>query len=568
MSEGQQTAERRELFGLHVPCAGPSGALDPDVRPKAVAQWLSQLPLADPNQSAGRIAALLGRANTIALSPGQRFRMAESLRQPTLPLVDALIREATRRGLPVAERTLPLADLARTVLNTLADAYKLVVVDSLPPRGRTDQDRLAHASQRALGALQRLLLLDYHLYAPATPGCWRELHRLSALAQTYGFEPYSVVDPLQPGGRDSVGLAYRSALLLALANPYRLRPAELRALRPLVQRYAAGVKLQPPGEVAAFCMARDSDSPPGSAPASAAAVGISLDGVIAAAQGDLRQQNDDLLARLLQGWSRPARRQYSRAPHHVQVRVVFGLGALNWILDRDSADTERPSRRPPEAPKAAALELLAAPPGDFSAQQSWDCDNSRHFAATLRTSTVARRSERTVALPEPVYREHNLATVDTSAQGYCLLWEDSGPAPAKVGELLGLWNMPTGQWTVGVVRWLQYLRRRGIKMGVEMIAPRAEPACIRRSDRDDAVLHLPAMTALGKPATVLTASGEYRIGNSVRMSAGGHTLRVRLTEALEVNRSFMRFGYTVIGEAPAEQRDAGDEPSLVPLAPR
>src|SRR5690606_37074764 len=156
----------------------PGAAAQLDLRPKAIARWLNALPLADFQQSAAHLTALLQATNAAQLSPPARFRLVEQLREPALALCDGLRQEVTRRGLPLTRRARPPGDQIRGVLGALADGYKSVVVDLLSAPGKTDPDLLAHGLQRAFSALRRALHFDYAVYAPPTAGYWIELHRL------------------------------------------------------------------------------------------------------------------------------------------------------------------------------------------------------------------------------------------------------------------------------------------------------------------------------------------------------------------------------------------------------
>lgn len=560
VGDNQVIPARSERFGLQVPCARSRDSADLDLRPKSVARWLGELPLADAQQSAGHIAALLNASNAAELAPPLRFRLAEQLRTPVLSLADSLSREVTLRGFPLPRRALPLAAQGRALLSALTDSYKSIVVQLLAAADKGDPDFLAHSIHRALWVLQRALQFDYELYAPPTTGYWAEVHHLYRLAEQAGIEQRSVVDALHPQGRDSVSLAYRSLVLVALSNPYRLRPDDLSRLPGLAVRYCADIRLEPAApDTLEFHVLLDSDRPPTLGAPTADARRVDLSAAVRQATRDLREGDNELLRRVLSDWRHPPRRQFGRQPHHGWTRVVFGLDAACWAMEQTGA-----ANRSPRIDGQASMALTAyAPDQHGAAHAGRDNDNSRHFAAALPAAISQGDRRRSVPLPEPVYREHTLATLDVSDEGCCLLWEDSGPAPANADNLLGLWDEVTGRWSIGILRWMQYLRTRGVRLGLQMIAPRAEPARIQRGDRSEPALHLPSHEA--QAASLLTGAHQFRVGNVVRLSLSERTLHVRLREILEANRSFVRFAYEVLAEVTSRAHDADDGPEATAL---
>ncbi|QJX01391.1 hypothetical protein HML84_16825 [Alcanivorax sp. IO_7] len=90
--------------------------------------------------------------------------------------------------------------------------------------GAPERQAAATALQRAAEALAQRLCLAWLLYTPVPEGLWRRLHRLHATAERHALQAVTVADPLLPGREGSVHLTYARLLLVASAQPNRLRP--------------------------------------------------------------------------------------------------------------------------------------------------------------------------------------------------------------------------------------------------------------------------------------------------------------------------------------------------------
>ena len=74
------------------------------------------------------------------------------------------------------------------------------------------------------------------------------------------------------------------------------------------------------------------------------------------------------------------------------------------------------------------------------------------------------------------HQTQNWKMVNVSAGGYCLLWDNPETTRAQVGELLGIREQSdpdTFHWRLGVIRWLKFVEKRGLELGVQMLSPGA-----------------------------------------------------------------------------------------------
>jgi hypothetical protein len=132
------------------------------------------------------------------------------------------------------------------------------------------------------------------------------------------------------------------------------------------------------------------------------------------------------------------------------------------------------------------------------------------------------------------------------------------PSQLQAGELLGIQDSPEQAWSVGVVRWIRQVRGGGTQMGVELIAPQAQPCglqLVRKSDQSSQYLRallLPEIAAISRAASLITPRLPFQEGNKVQINLNGNELKALLSHRLTSTGSFSQFEYRTL-EVPAER---------------
>jgi hypothetical protein len=157
---------------------------------------------------------------------------------------------------------------------------------------------------------------------------------------------------------------------------------------------------------------------------------------------------------------------------------------------------------------------------------------------------------------KPKYTAERWKTINVSAGGYCLLWDSDRPSPAQVGELIGIRDTNVGEnqtWNIGVVRWMQYSEGEGLKLGIQILAPNALPIMTRtiniganKKVKPHNSLVLSGVKSLEQPATLLTPTIHYNVGDTLILDDHGATAIVQLTKQLEITGDFARYEYTPV----------------------
>lgn len=142
-----------------------------------------------------------------------------------------------------------------------------------------------------------------------------------------------------------------------------------------------------------------------------------------------------------------------------------------------------------------------------------------------------------------------LPVINHSPGGYCLAWPGAVPAELQAGEMVGIEDAAGQGWSIAVVRWIRQVRRGGTQMGIEQVAPCAEPCglqLMRAHDEHSQYLRgllLPAISAIDLPATLLTPRLPFQEGNKVLINTNGEERRAGLERRVASTNSFNQFAY-------------------------
>jgi hypothetical protein len=124
-----------------------------------------------------------------------------------------------------------------------------------------------------------------------------------------------------------------------------------------------------------------------------------------------------------------------------------------------------------------------------------------------------------------------LPVINHSPGGYCLAWPDAVPAELQAGEMVGIEDTADAGWSIAVVRWIRQVRGGGTQMGIEQVAPYAEPCGLQlvrtRDDHSHYLrdLLLPAISAIDLPATLLAPCLPFQEGHKVLINTNGEERR-------------------------------------------
>jgi cyclic-di-GMP-binding protein len=530
-------------FKFSVPTADPSDTGGHVMRAKQAKAWLETLdtqPLVD--SARGIYTALYG-SNRVRLEDDERFKLLETYGEKLHPVLVALARDYNEVRLPLTETAREAANISRDLLIEYAYGYKIILLEKanklLLFSAKRQLPTLLH---RAMGALSDLLTLSYKTYTPTPAGVWHEIHQIYHYAQFHALQDVPV-DVGHNAASSPISVIYKQALLLALADPYRLMPGEVDKVAGIIAHFSGGAIIMPYSAelngAGLFLVQSDSDRAPKALSTSTNLVPAPIDKVISTANlaftlSELIAQLDggtpikslalplvstsaqasDLLRRLSRAWSLPPKRAFNRQPAAAMAEICAGIKALNHYLSAE--------RDPAPDVETALIKS----------------------ATTLTFQAVADGASAEVRVE---YQTNHCEILNQSASGLALRKSPEVRPLVAVGEIIGVKLPDKDSWNVGAARWVQSNDAQEIELGIQLISPTGialmiEPASGPMVRKQEALL-LPGMEALRQLPTILAPRDTFKEGLEYKLERPDRIDRIKATRLVEQTTHFDLFQF-------------------------
>ena len=247
------------MLTLSVPSLDPAFPHPAETRPKALSAWLARLPYASPMETAQQLVTALYALNRRPLDETVRATLL-ALYRPVVARVGASLETLlAESGVPPHAQQRQIGALLRELQIEHSIGYKHLLLALSQRRFGILHARLtADITARLMAALRDLQIACQLTRTLLPPGLWQELHALHAYAQTANLTDSAADDAPAPG------LAYRQALLMALADPPHMSHAEIVHTRRYLDQFAALTQLgrAPVPTHRGFAIRTDDDAAP------------------------------------------------------------------------------------------------------------------------------------------------------------------------------------------------------------------------------------------------------------------------------------------------------------------
>ncbi|MCY1407823.1 hypothetical protein D9M71_231330 [compost metagenome] len=550
--------------------------------PRELKYWLDHLPKANLGETARQLYQGLIELNRIKLPADTRLQLLELFRPEVDSVCHHLERYFLHQSIVLDERPRKVASLCQALQNHLAIGYKLIVVRLASRFKRERAQTLAVALQRAIRSLTAPLVRAAQLYCPVPEGLWLELHQLYLIAREHDLQHAPVRDPQARQVRElSVEQSYLIALLLGSARCNQMRQSSIAYLAETLESWSPMARLQSadlPSSL--FVVATQVDGPPRyrtllKDSQMGSSLGINPQQLVDALKTYVEQPPEqrastalkvgsgmtlDLLQHLAAAWGDIAERSFQRIPGHGQLSLCIGMSALHYYLSgrQSFADLLKLQDHGPTF-RVGSKDVWGEA---FDSEKTKDWNSSLPMEVieyTPLTPTEGKMPHSEGSSED--YPLFSLPIVNHSPGGYCLTWAKEIPSQLQAGELLGVQDAPDQGWSIAVVRWIRQVRSGGTQIGIELIAPIAEPCglkLLRKAEQSSQYLRallLPEIAVISRPATLITPRLPFQEGNRVQINLHGDERRATLLRKLTSTGSFSQFEYRT-----HEVRTAGDKP--------
>jgi hypothetical protein len=518
--------------------------------------WLATLPLTQPAQAQAQFLRQFNLLNRHPLSGEIRLAIMETLRLPLAQVQHEAARRFAHRPLPLAQAEQASFDATQALWLALLAGY-LRCLEAAAAEGAPPADP-ALLIQRALAALADAQIDTYRAGCLPKAEHWRQSHMLYASAEQLGVADRPVFDRPHTGKLPtSPSAQYAELLLLHAASPFELPARQLAWTCRWARRWAGKatvVTIRPGKESQIYPLSVDLDS---NEPATyhspegvrarwldTSALRLSLKKRLnlleqGAAPATLQLGDDcqqpaceQLLKLIYQRWCKggSARSQVRRAVSG-SCDLIVGIDAVHYYLSG-----RRPFRQPGHASddtlrrerdEIATFDRIAPlHEDDFSREQGYQIEEWR------------------------VVEEWQMR--DESAAGIHAV-RPVAEAGARItnGELVGIRPQGSQGLQLGILRWVNVTDDALIHAGVLVVPGRPEPIAVRIASVSAGrepykqAFFLPAVNALGSPASVVVPTGWFMIGRVLDVSPG-QARQLRLLQLIVRGADFDQASYEVV----------------------
>ncbi len=555
-----------------------------DSTPRDLKRWIAHLPKANIGETARQLYQALVEINQLLTPSDNRLQLLELLRPEVFYVCQHLEKHFLNQAIVLDERPRKVANLCQALQNHLANGYKLVISRNVIKSSKESKQLLTIALQRAIHSLCGPLVRASQLYCPVPEGLWFELHQLYLIAKQRGLKNIVVRDPL---ARHSQGLSveqnYIVAALMGCSRCNQMRQNAIGRVAEALEQWSTLVNIEDGNDPESlFAVATQLDGPPRYTSLFQkkdlqVAIGIDTHPLIDAINEHLLLPPEsvgksrvlvpeglsiDLLQHLSAAWGDISERTFQRSNGQGSLTLCIGMSALHYFIanKRTFADI---LKLPAEINKVEFKESTGKPDiwsNAFDAQKTPGWDHGLPYEEIEYQKPQTQAAETYEAahqdVESQVFPTFELPIINLSPGGYCLTWPKEVPSQLQAGELLGIQDAPGQAWSIAVVRWIRQARGGGTQMGIELIAPHAQPCglqLIRKSEQNSSYLRgllLPEISAISRPASVIVPRLPFQEGNKVIVNIAGVEHRAMLGQKHTSTGSFNQFEYRLHSSIP------------------
>lgn len=516
--------------------------------------WLADTPLANSIQAQVQLLRQLNLLNRFPLPASERMAVLELLREPVVSIQEDGVRKFAGKPLPLAPSEQAAFDSCQALWHALAGGY-LRCLESHLSSDALMRQRAAQIIERALAALVSSQLDAYRGGRQPNADHWQVANHLYATAERIAVADQPVEDALRMGKNPVTPCAvYVETLLLHVASPYELPIRQLAWMARWSRRFSAKVRVlaAPPTlstRAIPLCVDLAAAEPASYRPRDG-------DAVRWLETADLRRSLKKRLMLLEQGnppagmnlgedcqqpacgqllkqvymrWCKGgAIRRHERHPAGGACSFICGIEAAHYYLS---------GHKPFKQPGHADVELLR---------------REREEIATFGRVSTRRQEDFS---KQQGYRieewkvEEEWHMLDESATGLHVT-RPPKQAGARVGAgLLAAVRPGDAQGLLlGSVRWSMMDSGETLHVGLHVFPGKPEPVAVRNTgpsavnEKYCQAFLLPAVEALGEPASAVIPSGWFRLGRVLEAFAD-RGRPIRLTRLIERGGDFERVVY-------------------------
>lgn len=536
-------------LSLSVPQLSARSSKEVELDPLKVKKWVEELPLLNIGETSRKLSAALSVHNRIEIEDDLRLQLLELLSYSINQISIELTKQYAGLPLPLSDKHKSIVEQNSQLQVELAYGYKRVVVNMAEAMKANPKSHVL-AIQRAIRSLTSVLAVSYQSYSPCPEDTWKDIHTLYVHAEKMKVVITQIEDPFNNAvTQNSVGHSYKQALLLGFSDPYHLPPRTIDRVYHYLDRWASLAELT---EVTSkynptcqFLIDLQSDQ-----------VGISYaSDSLEVSSPRYRLLNTVNLARQVHTHLTQLMHNQMPSPDGLQENFFeeSGQDFLKRLITSWGVNPQRTFRR--SLRDGHQKEMVAG----LDAVSYWINEGEEFIVSSTFVGPMPKRTligtddvkKKIAPLPGQKYTTWDIQ--DEGAGGVSLSKSGQLAMPVQVGDLVVTRTPGEGNpWGIGVIRWVKSTTPANIEIGVQYLAPRADPVVIKVLTEDEKesdflpALLLPRVKPLKQLQSLITRRGIHKPGVQVYMDNGYKLFKIEPTAMIEANHSFEQFQFSIL----------------------
>jgi cyclic-di-GMP-binding protein len=565
-----------------------------DCDEKTVQAWVDALPMANLGETTRKLYRALSELNQVRVLPALRASLLDILRSPIYYVSRALTKHYLNQPIVLPIQASKVVDLAHAMHHQLAVGYTIVATHTVALGKRAglgkSKQLIAKALHRAITDHTLNMQRHYQLYEPIDEGVWHNLHQFYCLARQHNILNQVVKD--EEFDESTVEGSYVRALLIGCAKPNQLRQEDFMGIFKPLTYWADMCRIVGADMRGLFVIDPKGDTPPVYRELYDSVLEdhwLSLDtGILVMHLKRLQHDGNntelktgdgehsisrDLLAHLTQAWSVMSKRTFMRMEGDDVLHVSVGLSATHHFVSGELSFESLVAER---GASTFAMQhvnpFMSKPSTQVRHKDVWDSPYEANVGQTnvpleeidyTIRSHESKRKRKTTAKEK--YPRYNVNMINSSAHGYCIEWPTNTAAHIKTGEVIGVKQPSSHNWSIGVIRWVIHNRNQKTQLGLELISPSASPYGARiihikgEQAEYSRTLVLPEIPAIKRPVTLLTPRVPFRVGQKVVLNQRGKEVQMTLCKKINDTGAYSQFEFrklaTQAKSRPVEKTD-------------
>ena len=563
---------------ITMPSQDPMAEQEFSLASRKVRKWIEALPYIDQNVAAKQFYDGLRRSNRQAHETKQRLAAIELMRPVAREFLKGQRKYLVAQPFPLSKKANEILKLQQNILSELAVAYKIIIQETANRKIQLSSKKLIMCVHHAMRYMLEQYITLSQVYSEPPKGYWQDYCQLYKMAEYLKLSHAKVKnESTANANKSSANCLFKQACLLSLANLHTFGHGEAEKVAAYIESMNDLVTLSDDKDLQenddVYFINLALNKPPKFVNAEDIPISSEnrfldcsklINELHEITSRDSENKNEAILSsshltrplakRLLNKLAYKSKRLEKRvASSNENLNIVIGYrDAINLLLIPDKPEKEN-------LLTGTNLELMPI-------ENSLTDTQGKEDREVDKWGWVGRNNEfneeyimkNTSIIQSGFYKmKPNIQSWEISNAsngGYCLLSENTSDYQAQVGDLmlLRLEDSPNDDWRIGVVRWMQSISNKGVKIGIETLKGTVAPVkvidahfSVNKFKGLEHILQLSEDSSDDSYVTFIAPPNSIKLGESLDIVLNNKTKTIQFKNAIERTISFVRFTVSV-----------------------